>query len=163
MEPRHHPLFLLVGALLFGCSSKTGTEAPELPAEKIYRETVETVNSAMMTTFTEMGLEVDSFDVSNGVFRTKVSDFSTQRSLSQYMYCGEGTLGAYTQMPGFKAYHVINVRLRETDGNTALLVRVTFTGRTNGARVGCRSSGELERELIEAFEAAIAAERGPTD
>lgn len=160
MRSNHHPLLLLLTLLLFGCSSKSGTADPELPAERMYQESLETVNLAVMTTFTELGLDVDSFDVSTGIFRTKVSDFSTRRSLNDYMYCGEGALGAYTQVPGFRAQHVIDVRLRETDGQTGLLVRVTFTGRTNGNRVGCRSSGELEHELIEAFETAIASARG---
>lgn len=147
-------LTLVCVATVAGCSTASSPEQM-LPSAVEYEASSNVVKTALLSTFNELGVTIDSGDPGKGLVRTQLKQFDPKQSVTPYMECGgDPALGPWTQSPGFVGQYVLNVRVDESDdGKVSVLVRASMSGRAGSKRMDCASTGSFERDVLAKIDA----------
>ncbi len=142
-------LTLVCVATVAGCSTASSPEQM-LPSAVEYEASSNVVKTALLSTFNELGVTIDSGDPGQGLVRTQLKQFDPKESVTPYMECGgDPALGPWTQSPGFVGQYVLNVRVDESDdGKMSVLVRASMSGLAGSKRLDCASTGSFERDVL---------------
>lgn len=149
-------LVALLAATVAACASKS-TPDEGLPPAAVYDVSQQQMVDAVLATFNDLGVTIDSGSPSQGLVRTAQKRFSTSTNATELMDCGgDPALGASTEQPGFVADYVLNVQFQETSsGGRSVLVRASFTGRTGTNQMQCASKGVFEREVMKKIDSHL--------
>ncbi len=143
-------MLTLVSVAIVAGFSVASAQEQELPAAVDYEASSNDVKLALLSTFNELGVTIDSGDPGKGLVRTQLKRFEPKESVTPYMECGgDPALGPWTQSPGFVGQYVLNVRVDESDdGKMSVLVRASMSGLAGSKRLNCASTGSFERDVL---------------
>ena len=143
-------------AVVTACASKDPENLGPPPPQE-FEASEDAMRNAVLDTFNELEITVDSGDPGRGLVRTAEKGFGARHPVGSYMNCGgDPALGPWTESPGFAGFYTLSLQFDDkSEGMYAVTVRASFRGSVGETKRDCASNGVFEREVLEKIDSHL--------